>query len=54
MTTHFGILAWEILPTVKPGGLQSMKSQRVGHDSVHTSSLFFRNGEANRSEDDWD
>ena len=26
------ILAWEILWTEEPGGLQSMWSQRVGHD----------------------
>ena len=26
------ILAWEIPCTEKPGGLQSMGSQRVGHD----------------------
>ena len=27
-----GILAWEISWTEEPGGLQSMGSQRVGHD----------------------
>ena len=32
MATHFGILAWEISRTEEPGGLQSMGSQRVGHD----------------------
>ena len=32
MTTHPSILAWEILWTEEPGGLQSMGSQRVGHD----------------------
>ena len=31
MTTHFSI-AWEIPRTEEPGGLQSMGSQRVGHD----------------------
>ena len=30
--THFSILAWEIPWTEEPGGLQSMGSQRVGHD----------------------
>ena len=30
--THSGILAWEIPWTEEPGGLQSMGSQRVGHD----------------------
>ena len=32
MTTNSSILAWEIPWTEKPGGLQSMGSQRVGHD----------------------
>ena len=32
MTTHASILAWEIPWTEEPGGLQSMGSQRVGHD----------------------
>ena len=32
MATHASSLAWEILWTEEPGGLQSMGSQRVGHD----------------------
>ena len=32
MPTHFSILAWRIPWTEKPGELQSMGSQRVGHD----------------------
>ena len=32
MTTHSSILAWRIPWTEKPGGLQSIESQRVGHD----------------------
>ena len=32
MATHSNILAWRILWTEEPGGLQSMGSQRVGHD----------------------
>ena len=32
MATHSSILAWKIPWTEKPGGLQSMESQRVGHD----------------------
>ena len=32
MTTHSSILAWRILWTEEPGSLQSMGSQRVGHD----------------------
>ena len=31
-TTHSSILVWRIPSTEKPGGLQSMGSQRVGHD----------------------
>ena len=30
--THSSILAWEIPWTEKPGRVQSMGSQRVGHD----------------------
>ena len=32
LVTHSSILAWEIPWTEEPGGLQSMGSQRVGHD----------------------
>ena len=32
MATHSIILAWRIPWTKEPGGLQSMGSQRVGHD----------------------
>ena len=32
MATHASILAWRIPRTEEPGGLQSMGSQRVGHD----------------------
>ena len=32
MATHSNILAWRILWTEEPGGLQSMGLQRVGHD----------------------
>ena len=34
MATHSSILAWKIPWPEEPGGLQSMGSQRVGHDSV--------------------
>ena len=36
MATHSSILAWEIPWTEEPGGLQSMGSQRVGHDFTFT------------------
>ena len=32
MATHSSILAWRILWTEEPGGLQSTGLQRVGHD----------------------
>ena len=32
MATHSSILAWRIPQTEEPGGLQSMGSQRVGHN----------------------
>ena len=32
IATHSSILAWEILWTEEPGGLQTMGSQRAGHD----------------------
>ena len=32
MATHSSILAWEISWTEEPGRLQSLGSQRVGHD----------------------
>ena len=33
---NFNILAWAMPWTEEPGGLQSMGSQRVRHDSEHT------------------
>ena len=36
MATHSSTLAWKIPWTEKPGGLQSMGSQRVGHDFTFT------------------
>ena len=32
VATHSSILAWKIPRMVEPGRLQSMESQRVGHD----------------------
>ena len=38
--THSSILVWKIAWTEEPGGLQSMGSQRVGHDwATNTLSL---------------
>ena len=36
MATLSSIIAWKILWTEEPGRLQSMRSQRVGHDRAHT------------------
>ena len=43
MATHSSSLAWEISWTEEPGGLQSIGSQRVGHDRVteHPCMYFF-------------
>ena len=32
MATHSSTLAWETLWTEEPGGLQSIRLQRLGHD----------------------
>ena len=32
MKTHSSILAWRIPLTENPGGLQSIESQKIGHD----------------------
>ena len=32
MTTHSSVLAWRIPWTEEPGGLQSIESQRLGHN----------------------
>ena len=38
MATHSSILAWRIPGTGEPGGLESMRSHRVGHDWSRSSS----------------
>ena len=40
MATHSSILAWKIPWTEMPGRLQSMGSQRVGHDFTFTFPSF--------------
>ena len=42
MATHSSILAWRIPWTEEPGGLQSMGSQRVGHDLGLNNTVFTR------------
>ena len=47
MATHSSILAWKISWTEEPGGLQSMGSQRVGHDwATNTLKILKPNGVA--------
>ena len=41
IATHSSILSWKIPWMEKPGGLQSMGSQRVGHDWATKLSLSF-------------
>ena len=44
MATHSSSLAWRIPWTVEAGGLQSVRSQRVGHElSMHTHVAFATN-----------
>ena len=39
MATCASVLGWEIAWTEEPGGLQSMESQRVGHNFSSVQSL---------------
>ena len=41
MAIHSSILAWRIPWTEKPGGLQSVGLQRVGHDRVTNTRIYF-------------
>ena len=40
MAPHSSTLAWKIPRMAEPGGLQSMRSRRVGHDWATSLSLF--------------
>ena len=40
MALHSSTLAWKIPGMEEPGGLQSMESLKVGHDSATSLSLF--------------
>ena len=42
IATHSSILAWRIPWTEEPGGLQSTRSQRIGHHRVTTLTLTHR------------
>ena len=42
LAIHSSIFAWRIPRTEEPGGLQSMGSERIGHDrATNTFFLFF-------------
>ena len=43
MAIHSSVLAWKIPWTEEPGGLQSMGSQRVGHDWAPSLHYLFHN-----------
>ena len=45
MATHSSILAWRIPWTAEPGKLQSMGSQRVGHNEPLTHTHIIRRAE---------
>ena len=49
MATHFSILAWRIPWTEEPRTLQSIGSQRAGHNcATNTLTLFLINAKATR------
>ena len=52
MATHSSVFAWETLWTEEPGGLQSMRLRRVGHDLAtkqqQPMNLFVRKGQRSR------
>ena len=51
MATHSSILAWEISQRDKPGGLQSMGLQRVGHNArMHNNNYSDKNHHYGRLE----
>ena len=47
LATHSGFLAWKIPWTEKPGGLQSMRPQRVGKTQLSYFHLFISISEEN-------
>ena len=49
MATHSSVLAWEILWTEEPGGLQSVGLQRFGHDLVTERGCMFFWGDTIRA-----
>ena len=52
MATHSSVLAWRIPGTVEHGGLPSMGSHRVGHDSGDLAAATANYGGGNEDNDD--
>ena len=52
MATHSSILAWNIPQTEEPGRLQSVGSQRAGHDSVTNTFTFWKEKDQMRDSGD--
>ena len=51
MATHTSILGWRIPWTEEPGGLQSMRSKRVGDDWVtNIQSVIIKINHSNKTE----
>ena len=53
VAASFSILAWKTLWTEQPGGLQSMGSQRCGHDWATNTFTFFARDEENTEIGNW-
>ena len=50
MATHSSILAWRIPRTEEPGGLQSIRSPRMGHDTFEIDNVWGLQGGRGASE----
>ena len=53
MATYSSILAWKIPRTEEPGRLQSMESQRVGHNSETSLSFTLKDLKKNRNDEEY-
>ena len=54
MATHSSFLAWEIPWTEEPVGLQSVRSQTVGHDRVTTNKTDLSKLNNNKTDLSWE
>ena len=55
MATHSSVLAWRIPGTEEPGGLPSLGSHRVGHNSsdLAAAAAAGENDDSEQEEDTW-